>query len=221
MMRRGDPMLLQRFAVADTRQHQQLRRLERARRQDHLAPRTDRFRFLALDILDANGALAVEDDARCLRAGLDAQVRPRPHMRVDVAARGAPAFAVLLRHLIDAEPLLLGAVEIVANAELPLARALQEHLAHRIVRLRTLDMQWAALAVIFAVKLGIVLRTLEVGQHVGVGPAGIAERGPLIVVGTVAAAVDHGVDRRGASEALAARLVADAAVQSLLRYGVE
>ena len=37
----------------------------------------------------------------------------------------------------------------------------------------------------------------------------------------MAADIDHGVDRGRAAEPLAARLVADAAVQSLLRHGIE
>ncbi|KTT54467.1 hypothetical protein SB7C_12330, partial [Staphylococcus epidermidis] len=74
---------------------------------------------------------------------------------------------------------------------------------------------------ILAVGLGVVLRALELGQHVGVAPAGIAERSPVVVVGAMAADVDHGIDGRRAAEALAARLIADAAVQAFLRHRVE
>ena len=140
---------------------------------------------------------------------------------MDIAARCAPALALVLRHLVDAEPFLIGAVEIVADAELRLARALQKHLLDRIVGAKPRDAQRAALAVIFAVELGIVLRALEVGQDVGIAPAGVAERGPVIVVGAVAADIHHRVDGAGAAEPLAARLIADAAVQPLLRHGVE
>jgi hypothetical protein len=82
-------------------------------------------------------------------------------------------------------------------------------------------MERAALAVILAVEFGIIFRTLEVGQHVGVGPAGIAERRPLIVIAPVAADIDHRVDRGGTAEPLAARLIADPAVEAGLRHRIE
>ena len=49
----------------------------------------------------------------------------------------------------------------------------------------------------------------------------IAERCPLVVVASVAADIDHGVDRGRAAEALAARLIADAPLQARLRHRVE
>ena len=153
--------------------------------------------------------------------GLDAQIGAASHVRVDIGARGAAAFAVLLRQLIDAEALMLVGIEILAQAELRFLRGLQEDLLYRIAGARLVDGERPALAVIFAAEIGIVFRALEVGQHVGERPAGIAERGPLIVVGAVAADIDHRVDRRRAAEPLAARLIADAAVEALLRHGVE
>ena len=54
-------------------------------------------------------------------------------MRVNIAARRAPALAVLLRDLVGAEAFLLLGVEILADAELRLARGLQEDFLHRIV----------------------------------------------------------------------------------------
>ena len=156
-----------------------------------------------------------------MRVGLDAQIGARCHVGVNVAARRAPALAVLLRDLVGAEAFLLLGVEILADAELRLARGLQKCLAHRIVGAQSRDMERAALAVILAAEFGIVLRALEVGQHVGIGPAGIAERGPLIVVASVAADIDHGIDRGRAAEPLAARLIADPAVEARLRHGVE
>src|SRR6202011_1348076 len=104
----------------------------------------------------------------------------------NVAACRAPAFAVLLRDLVGAEPFLLLGVEILADAELSFARRLQIDLSHRIVGAQSGDMERPALAVILAVEFGIILRALEIGQHVGVGPAGVAERCPLIVVAPMA-----------------------------------
>jgi hypothetical protein len=55
------------------------------------------------------------------------------------------------------------------------SRALQKYLLHRVVGAQFVDVERPALAVIFAVEIGIVFGTLEVGQHVGERPAGIAQ----------------------------------------------
>src|ERR1700733_13225021 len=143
------------------------------------------------------------------------------HVGVNVAARRAPALATPLRDLVAAEAFLLLAVEILGGAELGLARGLQVDLPHRIVGSQPRDMERAALAVILAAELGIILRTLEVGQHVGIGPAGVAERGPVIAIAAVAADIDHRIDRGRAAEPLAARLIADPPVEAGLRHGIE
>ena len=221
MMHAVDAVLDQRCAVADAGQHQQLRGLERAGGHDHLAPGAELLQFLALAVFDADRALAFEQDAGGMRAGLDAQIGAAAHMGVDIGARRTPAFAVFLRHLVDAEAFMVVGIEILAQAELRFLRGLQESLLHGISGAQFVDGERAALAVIFAVEIGIVFRALEIGQHVGERPAGIAERGPLVVIAAVAADIDHGVDRGRAAEPLAARLIADAAVEALLRHGVE
>src|SRR5262245_61841932 len=165
--------------------------------------------------------VAGAQDAGGMSMGLDAQIGSACHMRVDIGACGAAAFAVLLRQLIDAEALMFVGIEILAQAELRFLRSLQEDLLHRIAGARLVDGERSALAMIFAVEVRIVFRALEIGQHVGERPAGVAERSPLIVVGAVAADIDHRVDRRRAAESLAAGLIAGAAVEALLRDGIE
>ena len=142
-------------------------------------------------------------------------------MRMHIGARGAPALAVVLRHLVGAEPFVILGVEILANAELRFLRRLPEDLVHGVAGAQLVDAERSALAVIFAVEIGVVLRALEIGQHVRIRPAGVAQRGPVVVVPAMPADIDHGVDGGGAAEPLAARLIADAAVQSLLRHGLE
>ena len=183
-------------------------------RQDHLAACANLPGLFALDVFDADRALALEQDAGGLRIGLDPQIGACRHEGMNVAARRTPALAVLLGYLIDSEAFLLGGVEVVADAELGLARGLQIHLPHRIVGLQSGDMQRAAFAVILAVELGVVFRSLEVGQYVVIGPAGIAERSPLVVIALVAADIDHRVDRGRAAEPLAAWLIADPPVET-------
>src|SRR5262249_39740787 len=128
VMHAGDAMSAEGSGVADARQHQQFRRLERAGGEDDLAPCAKLLLLLPLHVFDGDGALALEQDARGLRPRFDAQVLTLAHERVDIAARRAPALAIVLRHLVDAEAFLLGAVKVVADAKLRLARALQEHL---------------------------------------------------------------------------------------------
>src|SRR4051794_38812572 len=134
MMPAFDAVFGKRRAVADAGQHQKLRRLERARRYDDLAAGADLPRLLALAGFDADRALAFEQDARRLRKSLDAQIRARCHVRMQIGPRGAPALAVLLRHLIDPEALMVPGVEILADAKLRFLGGLQENLLHRIAR---------------------------------------------------------------------------------------
>src|SRR5215475_15792981 len=142
-------------------------------------------------------------------------------MRLHISARRAPALAVLLRHLIAAEAFMVLGIEVVAGAELRLLRGLQEYSPYWIFRAQPVDVQRSLLAVIVAVEIGVVLRALEIGQHICERPAGVAERGPVVVVPAVAADVDHRVDGGGAAKPLAARLIADTAVEARLRHGFE
>src|SRR5262249_6190453 len=102
MMHARNAVLGKRGGIADACKHEELRRLERPGSQDHLAAGAQHLLLLALGVFDADGALALEDDARSLRLRLDAQIRPALHMRMDIAARRAPALAIVLRHLVDA-----------------------------------------------------------------------------------------------------------------------
>ena len=75
------------------------------------------------------------------------------------------------------------------------------------------DFQRPAGAVEVVGAARIVLGALEVGQHRVVVPALAAALAPFVVVGGVAAHIDHAVDRAGAAQHLAARLVHDAVVE--------
>ena len=96
-------------------------------------------------------------------------------MRMDIGPRGAPAFAVSLRHLIDAEAFVILGIEILADPKLGFARRLQKGLLHRVIGAQFVDGERAALAVIVAAEIGIVFRALEVRQHVGERPAVVAQ----------------------------------------------
>src|SRR5260221_7661667 len=103
-------------------------------------------------------------------------------MRVDIGARRTPALAVLLRYLIDADALLLRAVEIPIERKLALARGLDETMRRGIVAAKLGHVQRAAAAVKRVVNILVVLGAFEIGQHVFERPAFIAERRPMVVV---------------------------------------
>ena len=67
----------------------------------------------------------------------------------------------------------------------------------------------------------VVLGFAEIGQHVIVRPAFIAQLSPLVVIGGIAAHVDHAVDAAGAAQHLATWLVHGAALQFLFRLAFE
>ena len=95
------------------------------------------FSSLPCAVFDTDRALALEQDAGGVRVGLDAQIGAVAHMRMDIGARRAAAFAVLLRHLVDAEAFMLVGIEILAQAKLRFLRRLQERLLHRIAGAQT------------------------------------------------------------------------------------
>src|SRR5262249_6363071 len=62
------------LARPDAGQLQELRIVDRAGREDHLAPRHHSSRLTALAIFDADGLVSLEQDAGRERMGLDRQV---------------------------------------------------------------------------------------------------------------------------------------------------
>src|SRR5215471_19536479 len=66
----------------------------------------------------------------------------------------------------------------------------------------------------------LALGFLEVGKHVVITPAGIAQVAPAVIVGGVAANIDHRVDGAAATQNFAARPVQTAIAELRLRIGV-
>ena len=207
----------QRRRRSDARQHEQLRRAEGAERDEGLAPRPNDPLDAALKDFGADRAPSVEQQPQRASVRLDAEIGPLAQMRPEIGARGAAAFAVDLGDLIEAQPLVARAVEIVVERELRLARRGEEALLERIVGARIGDVERPAAAVERFGEDLVVFRLEEVRHCFGVGPAGIAERRPAVVVGGMAAGVDHRVDRRGAAERPPARLVTAPAAEAGLR----
>jgi hypothetical protein len=173
-----------------------------------------------LAIAHADAALALDDQAAALRIGLDLQVGSSTR-RVEESARRRPAPAVLLRHLVVAEALLV-AVVVVDGARIALGDAgVDEGVEDLVLLVHVGDVELAALAAAVVAAALEMLGLLEVRQHRLVGPPAIAELRPGIVVERLSADIQHAVDRARAAQGLAARDRDRAALDVVLRLGGE
>jgi hypothetical protein len=179
----------------DARQQQQLRRVDRAGRQQHLALGAQQLLAAApLAHAHADGALALQLDAQHGHARAHLQVRPLAH-RAQVRVGGAEALAVSLRHLEHRRAVLLGAVVIGDLRDARGGAGLQQALVHRARRALLGYAQRAAGSVELRSAARVVLGLDEVGQHVAIAPAGRALRLPRVVVQRASAHVQHRVHR--------------------------
>jgi hypothetical protein len=192
--------------VADAGQHQQLRRVDRAAGEDHLALGADAHGTRAFDMVDADRPHTFAAHPPGQRAGAHGQVRPPPR-RVQVRARRAPAAPAADRHVHRREALLLVAVHVGGERIAGLATGLEEGLVQRIAAGAGRDVQGSLAAPIVVGAARARLGALEIGQDVRVVPAGQPRLRPAVVVAGVAAHVRHAVDRRRAAEHPTARTV--------------
>ena len=209
--------------AADARQLQQLRRVDRAAAQDHLAGARG-LGSAAADarILDAGRAPALEQDPRRHRMRLHVEVRPAHH-GVQVRPRGGQPAAVVHVAVELREALLAVAVHVVGEREAGLLHGGEERVEQRADGRPALEDERSVMAAerIVGSRCEAVLHPLEVRQAVGVVPGlhpGVAR--PALVVQRVAALEDHAVDRAGPAEHLAARVVDPAAVHVRLGLGL-
>ena len=192
----------------DARDLQELRRVHRAAAQDQLAarPHLDRGAVAAaLAVAHANGALALEHDLGDVGVRAHGEIFAL-HRRMQVAAGGALAHAVLDDALHVAHARLHGAVVVAVARDAHLHRALDEGLADRVAPVEVGDRQVAVAAAEGVVGLADPpFAPAEVGQHVGIAPAAVAALGPAVEIEPLAAIVDMAVDRARPAQGLAAR----------------
>ena len=158
---------------------------------------------VALPVDDARRAPAVEHDPRRARVRLDREVRATAR-GPQVGDRGRAAEAVAGRELVVAGAFLRRAVEVGVARNADLAGRGDQRLDELVLRADVGHPERAVGAVPFALAADVVLELAEVRQHVGVAPAAVAERGPVVVVVAVAADVDEAVDRARAAQRPAA-----------------
>ena len=200
-------------AVPNARQLQQLRRLNRARAQRHLARRqraawdTRRLRALrhaTLSPLDAAHALAIEQQPRHLRVRYQSKIRT-PLRRADITFTHTPAQATAGRHLNQATTVIIAAIGVGVLGEARLGTGTQERIAGCIARCGRGNHQRPVMPTHCRVTLGVTLHALEQRQQLGVTPAGVAQRRPVVILSRVAAHPEHAIDVGGAADVLATR----------------
>ncbi len=202
---------------ADAGQQEQLRAVHRAAGQQDLPLRPGRGLRSAAAVVDDRGAAAFGRDPGDQRVGLHGEVRPG-HRGPQVRVRGRAAAAAALGDLVEADPVLRRAVEVVVGGQAAGPGRFDERLGQRRLVLCVLHPQRAAGAVIGRGAARVVLGPDEIGEQVGVAPPGAAVFVPPgVVVVPVAPDVDHRVERGGAAEGLAAGPVDAAAGRLALR----
>ncbi len=197
---------------------QKLRRIECAAGDDDFAIGISGARSAVLDVLDANGAAAREQDAARERVGDDCEIVPAPRLP-QIADRRRPAPAVFRRQLEIAGALLRRAVEIIVARNAGLLRGLDEGFAERMRLADIGNRKRSADTVEVVAAATLIFGAPEIGQHVGKAPAGIAELPPMIVILVLAADIEQTVDRTRSAQHLAARLDDLAVIELRFRLG--
>ena len=153
-----------------------------------------------------------------MRAGRDIEIAALPR-RPEIGGRGRGAVAVADGVLAAPEAFLPLAVVVVGDGKARRRRGFEPGVVERIAGLGELgaDRPRSAAPAVLAALPG--LAALEVGQHVGIGPAARALLRPAIVVAAIAAGIGHDVDRGRTAQNLAAHGLDPAAVHVRLGLG--
>ena len=213
-------MIAQLRRRADAGQQQEMRRTDGARGKDDLAAASRAPRRAVLTPFHRDGAPPLKFEAGDQASRLQPQIGARQH-RLEKTARRRPSPSALLVDVEVAGALIVAGVEVGDRLDAGLGGGVAKRFEQRPPHPGRLDPPFAADAMAFAGPEKMILVALEIGQHVVPAPAGEAELAPVIVVGGLAAHVDHGVDGGRAADHLAARIVQAAAVEAFLGLGLE
>src|SRR5271166_1952089 len=210
-----DSEALEMLSRPDPRDHEELRRSEGAAADDYLTPRVKPLLDSGATNDDADRLSALEQDAPRLGFGKDREVRRG--RRLQIRPCGVVSTAILLKHLIGADALLRGAIEIRIAPESRLDCGLDEGFDRRIAVAEIADVKRSADAMPRVRAARVVFRALEVGKNVRPAPALAPERGPFVVVLRLAPRVNHRIDEAAAAEPAPAWLIALAPAEPRLR----
>ena len=209
---------LQHSPRPDARALQDRRRIDRSRRQHHLGIGAHLVPLAAAQERHARRAGSLEDDA------VDHGARDQPHIaalhrgfQIGVRRRPAPPFPH--RHVGRTEPFL--PVTVIVRRR-RVARRLgrgDEGVMQRVVARAAGDVKRAAGAPPGRLAAMRMFHPPEIGQHIGIAPAGRAGLLPMRIVAGMAADIDHAVDRTGPADHLAARTDKRAPAEGRFRLG--
>ncbi len=184
----------------DAGQHQQLRRTESACRQDHLAPGQNLPLFSAAAIGKPRRAAPVEQHTRGLRPCDHMQIRALHHRMQIGRCRRTPlplvGAGMELRDLIQANPLIVAAVEILGHRLLHLPGGFDKGAAGGAGVGLVGHLQGTVGAMQGIGTTRIPLGPQEIRQHIVPTPAGGALFGPTVIILPLAPDIQHGIDRR-------------------------
>ena len=205
----------------DARQQQQLGRIDRGCGDDHLARGGDGD-DLALLFQLYPGCAAVFDDDAASKALLD--LDPTGLDRgFQIGIGGGPALPLPDRRLHRAKAFLLLPVVIGRHGIAGLTARFDEGIEQRVLPRAAGDVQRTVGTTerrIARIAMP-AFHTLEIGQHIGIGPTIGALFGPMVKVTRMAAHIDHAVDRGRPANHLAARGGQNAAPQMRLGFGLK
>src|SRR5579875_3305595 len=204
---------------SDAGEHEELGRVDCSAADQHLAIGAYRLDPAICEISHAGSPAFFNDDPRDLSTHTHGQIAPA-HGGLEIGIGCAPARAVLLRGLEDARALLGCAVEVLVCRHARFYAGFDKSLRKRIDITHVGYVERTAYAVVFVGPALLVLSLLEIGQDIGVSPARVAGVTPGIVVEAMPANIDHGVDRTGTAQNLAARPVHLAIGHSRLFFSV-
>ena len=209
---------LQHSPRADARALQDRRRIDRTCRKHYLGIGAYLVPLAAAQERHTHRARSLEQDA------VDHGARYQPHIaafhggfQIGVRSRPAPPFPHC--HVGRAEPFLPIAV-IVRRRRI--ARRLgrgDKSVMQRVVARAAGNVKRAAGAAPWCFAAMGMFHPPEIGQHVGIAPAGRTRVLPMRIVAGMAADIDHAVDRTGPADHLATRTDKRAPAQARFRLG--
>ena len=215
-----DSVFAQMFSRPNPRQHQHFWRVDGRGCKDHLFARPHPFDVVAALDFNANRLVSLKHHTTGKTAHHAQVVALQRWLQIGIGGRPAAAFVYGLLH--RPEAFLLQAVVIVGDLKTCLTACLNKGMEERIVARSTPDMQrpiGAAPLALCPTMTGF--GALEIGLHIGIGPAGSTALIPMIEVFCMTAHIDHAVDRRRPTDHLATRCRQLAVVQIGFRLGAK
>src|SRR5690606_8381180 len=196
---------LQDIAAPDTGKLEDMRRADGAGGEDDLPLAPDCARAALLDQFHAAGGKVLDQETTDMGAGLDGEVPALP-CRLEKSLGRVPANSTALVDLEIGRAFVVATVEVVHARNAGSLRRGLEGIEDIPAHAGFLHAPLSAGAMHVVGAAVIILRLPEVGQDVVPAPAGAAHLPPEIIVPSLAAHIDHAVDRRAAAEHLAARI---------------